>query len=128
MNESELKRALHPYLRKETLKVALSGYLGAGFRRAVLGVTDRRVLLVKSAYWSVRDKGLLWADPLDEVALGGSPTEFYVNGAYTGNTYVRIRRADGSKFRLNPRTNFIGGSDGTRRSVETLYSSVKGRF
>jgi hypothetical protein len=128
VNESELKRALHPYLRKEKLKVALSGYLGAGFRRAVLGVTDRRVLLVKSAYWSVRDKGLLWADPLDEVALGGSATEFHVNGVYTGNTYVRIRRADGSRFRLNPRTNFIGGSDGTRRSVEILYSSVKGHF
>ncbi|MCX4902890.1 hypothetical protein [Streptomyces sp. NBC_00878] len=128
MSESELKRVLHPHLRKETLKVALSGYLGAGFRRAVLGVTDRRVLLVKSAYWSVRDKGLLWADPLDEVSLADRPLEFYVNGAYTGNTYVRIRRADGSTFRLNPRTNFIGGSDGTRRSVETLYSSVKGRF
>ena len=127
MDESELKRALNPHLRKETLKVVLSGYLGAGFRRAVLGVTDRRVLLVRSAYWSVRDKGLLWADPLDEVALGGS-TELHVNGAYTGNTYVRIRRADGSTFRLNPRTNFIGGSDGTRRSVETLYASVKGRF
>jgi hypothetical protein len=51
-----------------------------------------------------------------------------MNGAYTGNTYVRIRRADGSTFRLNPRTNFIGGGDGTRRSVETLYASVKGRF
>lgn len=128
MNESELKRALHPYLGEETLKVALSGYLAAGFRRAVLGVTDRRVLLVKSAYWSVRDRGLLWADPLDEVALGGNATELFMGGAYTGNTYVRIRRADGSRFRLNPRTNFIGGSDGTRRSVESLYSSVKGRF
>lgn len=128
MSESELKRALHPHLRKETLKVALSGYLGAGFRRAVLGVTDRRVLLVKSAYWSIRDRGLLWADPLDEVALGGSPTELHMNGAYTGNTYIRIRRADGSTFRLNPRTSFIGGGDGTRRSVQLLYSSVKGRF
>ncbi|WP_327347477.1 hypothetical protein [Streptomyces europaeiscabiei] len=128
MNDSELKRALHPYLREETLKVALSGYLAAGFRRTVLGVTDRRVLLVKSAYWSVRDRGLLWADPLDEVALGGNATELCMSGAYTGNTYVRIRRADGSRFRLNPRTNFIGGSDGTRRSVEILYSSVKGRF
>jgi hypothetical protein len=128
MSESELKRVLHTYLRNETLKVALSGYLGLGFRRAVLGVTDRRVLLVKSAYWSIRDKGLLWADPLDKVALGGRPIELHVNGAYTGNSYVRIRRADGSTFRLNPRANFIGGSDGTRRSMETLYSSVKGRF
>ncbi|MGX1908380.1 hypothetical protein ACWIID_05905 [Streptomyces phaeochromogenes] len=86
------------------------------------------MLLVKSAYWSVRTRGLLRADPLDEVALGGDATEFYMSGAYTGNTYIRIRRADGSRFRLNPRTNFIGGSDGTRRSVEILYSSVKGRF
>ncbi|WP_327394243.1 hypothetical protein OG418_03910 [Streptomyces phaeochromogenes] len=128
MIKSELKQALHAHVRKETLKVALSGYLGAGFRRAVLGVTDRRVLLVRSAYWSISDKGLLWADPLDEVALGGKPNELHMNGAYTGNTYVRIRRADGSTFRLNPRTSFIGGSDDTRRSVETLYSSVKGRF
>lgn len=128
MIESELKRVLYPYLRDETLKAALSGYLGAGFRRGVLGVTDRRVLLVKSAYWTVSDRGLLWADPLDAVALGNRPIEFYASGAYTGNTYVQIRRADGSKFRLNPRTNFIGGSDGTRRSVETLFSLIKGRF
>jgi hypothetical protein len=73
MSESELERVIHPYLRDETLNVALSCYLGAGFQRAVLGVTDRRVLLVKSAYWSVRDKGLLWADPLDQVALAKGP-------------------------------------------------------
>ena len=112
----------------ETLKVALTGYLGAGFRRAVLGVTDRRVLPVGSAHWSVRDKGLLWAEPLDEVAPGDRPTEFHMSGACTGNTYVRIRRADGSTLRLNPRTNFIGGSDGTRSSVEALFASVEGRF
>ncbi|AWW35687.1 hypothetical protein [Streptomyces cadmiisoli] len=128
MSESELKRVLHPYLRKETVKVALSVYLGAGWRRAVLGVTERRVLLVKSAYWSVRDKGLLWADPLDEVALGDRPRELHMQGMYTGNTYVRVRRADGSTFRLNPRTNFMGGGDGTRRSVDRLYASVEGRF
>ena len=128
MSESELERVLSPYLRNETLKVALSGYIGAGLRRVVLGVTDRRVLLVKSAYWSVRDKGLLWADPLDQVALAKTPVELYVGIAYSGNTYVRMRRADNSRFRLNPRTNFIGGADGTRRSVEILYSSIKGRF
>ncbi|MFG1925234.1 hypothetical protein [Cryptosporangium sp. NPDC048952] len=128
MSENGPEKALKPHLRQESLKAALTGYTSAGLRRVVLGVTDRRVLLVKSAYWSVQSKGLLWADPLDEVALGGRPSEFYVNGAYTGNTYVRIRRADGSVFRLNPRTNFVGGSDGTRRSVETLFSSIEGRF
>jgi hypothetical protein len=128
MSESELEQALHPHLRNETLKVALSGYIGAGLRRVVLGVTDRRVLLVKSAYWSVRDKGLLWADPLDQVALAKKPVELYVGLAYSGNTYVRMRRADNSMFRLNPRPGFIGGAEGTRRSVETLYSLIKGRF
>jgi hypothetical protein len=128
MSKSELERVLSPHLRKETLKAAMSGYLGAGFRRAVLGVTDRRVLLVRSSYWSISDKGLLWADPVDEVALHGRTLSLYTNGAYTGNTYVRLRRADGSIFRLNPRTHFIGGSDGTPHNVETLYSSIKGRF
>ncbi|KOU63513.1 hypothetical protein ADK57_22000 [Streptomyces sp. MMG1533] len=60
------------------------------------------MLLVKSAYWSVRTRGLPWADPLDEVALGGDATELYMSGAYTGNMYIRIRRADGSRFRLPP--------------------------
>jgi hypothetical protein len=94
----------------------------------VLGVTDRRVLLVKSAYWSVRDKGLLWADPLDQVALANRPGDLYVGLAYSGNTYVRLRRGDHSEFRLNPRTSFIGDADGTRRSVENLYLSIAGRF
>ncbi|GGX80041.1 hypothetical protein [Streptomyces fructofermentans] len=128
MSQQELRQVLRPHLREETLKAALSGYLGAGFRRVVLGVTDRRVLLVRSSYWSISNQGLLWADPLDDLALGRRPRELHMNGSYTGNTYVRIRRADGSTFRLNPRTGFIGGSDGTHRSVEALYSSIEGRF
>jgi hypothetical protein len=128
MSESELERVVDPYLRNETLKAAVSCYLGAGLRRAVLGVTDRRVLMVKSAYWSVRDKGLLWADPLDQVALAKRPVELHVGFAYSGNTYVRMRRADKSELRLNPRNSFIGGADVTRRSVEILYSSIEGRF
>lgn len=128
MSDAELKWVLRPYLRDEPLKVAVSGYLGAGFRRAVLGVTDRRVLLVRSTYWSIGGKGLLWADPLDEVALGDMPRELHMSGAYTGNTYIRIRRADGSRLRLNPRTSFIGGGDDTRRNVSALYAAVEGRF
>ncbi|GGX09679.1 hypothetical protein GCM10010297_34010 [Streptomyces malachitofuscus] len=128
MSDAELKYVLRPHLRDEPLKAAVSGYLGAGFRRAVLGVTDRRVLLVRSTYWSISGKGLLWADPLDEVALGDRPEELHMNTAYTGNTYVRIRRADGSTFRLNPRGGFMGGHDDTRRQVSALYASVKGRF
>lgn len=128
MSEPELERVLHSYLHDERLKVAVSCYLGAGFQRAVLGVTDRRVLLVRSAYWSLRDKGLLWADPLDQVALARRPVELHVGAAYSGNTYVRLRRADDSTLRLNPRASFIGGADGTRRGVEALYSSIKGRF
>ena len=127
MSESELERVIHPYLRDETLNVALSCYLGAGFQRAVLGVTDRRVLLVKSAYWSVRDKGLLWADPLDQVALAKRTVSLYAGFAYSGNTYVRMRHANDVKFRLNPRASFFG-ADGTQRNVEILYSSIKGRF
>jgi hypothetical protein len=128
MIESELKRVLQPHLRDERLKVALAAYTGLGLRRRVLGVTDRRLIVVRSGYWSVSDKGLLWADPLDEVALGSRPWELYTYGGYTGNTYVRIRRADGSTWRVNPRPKFFGGMDGTRRNVETLFSSVKGRF
>ena len=127
MRESELDRVIRPYLRDETLKVALSCYLGLGFQRAVLGVTDRRVLLVKSAYWSVRDKGLLWADPLDQVALAKKTISLYADFAYSGNTYVQMRRANDTKFRLNPRTSFFG-ADNTRRSVQILYSSIEGRF
>lgn len=128
MSDAELKYVLRPHLRDEPLKAAVSGYLGAGLRRAVLGVTDRRVLLVRSSYWSISGKGLLWADPLDEVALGELPTELHVGTAYTGNTYIRIRRADGSTFRMNPRTGFVGGHDDTRRNVRALYAAIEGRF
>ncbi|MCT2593423.1 hypothetical protein LHJ74_26540 [Streptomyces sp. N2-109] len=129
MGDSELERVVRARLAgDEELRAAVSAYTGAGLSRVVVGVTDRRVLAIKSTYWSIRDKGLLWADPLDEVALADLPQEVRMKGAYTGNTYIRIRRADGSKLRLNPRSGFAGDHAGTRSSVERLYSLISGRF
>ncbi|AXK35120.1 hypothetical protein DVA86_23195 [Streptomyces armeniacus] len=129
MARSELDRLMRPHLdRDEKLRAAVSGYTGLGFSRIILGVTDDRVLAVKSGYWSLTDKGLGWADPLDEVALGELPQEVRTKGAYTGNTYIRVRRADGSTLRLNPRNGFAGDHEGTRRNVDALYAAVPGRF
>ncbi|MET7637808.1 hypothetical protein [Streptomyces sp. NPDC005438] len=128
MSDSELGSAVRPHLRDEKVRLAVSCYLGAGLSRAVLAVTDRRVLMVRSAYWSIRDKGLLWADPLEEVALSELPRELRAKGAYTGNTYLRLRRADGSTVKVNPRAGFAGDHDQTRRNVAQLYRLVEGRF
>ena len=114
MNESELKRALHPYLRKETLKVALSGYLGAGFRRAVLGVTDRRVLLVKRPLVGPR-QGLLADDRRGGAGRQphGVPRERRLH-----RQYVRPHTSRGSsKFVGTPVRTSSAGAD-ARRSVE----------
>ncbi|WP_367123519.1 hypothetical protein [Streptomyces phytohabitans] len=128
MAPSELDRLLHTHLRKETVKAALPAYTGLGFSRIVLAVTDRRVLAVRSAYWSLKDKGLAWADPVDEVALGELPHELRTKGTYTGNTYVHLRRADGTSLKLNPRNGFAGDHEGTRRNVRALYDAIPTRF
>lgn len=129
MSNRELDRLLRAHLRgEEKLRTTLPAYLGAGFTRVIVGVSDRRVLMIKSAYWSIRDKGLIWADPLDEVALGTIARDLYTNGVYTGNTYVRLRRAGGSTLRVNPRSGFLGDHESTRRNFNSLYSAIPGRF
>ncbi|MDT0268780.1 hypothetical protein RM844_21055 [Streptomyces sp. DSM 44915] len=112
----------------EELRAAVSVYTGAGLSRVVLGVTNRRVLAIRSGYWSIRDRGLLWADPVEEVALAQRTRDVRVKGAYTGNTYLRLRRADGSELRLNPRSGFAGDHAGTRKNVDRLYVVIPGRF
>lgn len=113
----------------EKIHTAFAAYTGSGFRRRVVGVTDRRLLVVKSRYWSLKDKGLLWADPLDQIALREGFSVWRTAGVDTGNTYVTIRRADQSTFRLNVRSGFFGRTEpATLRHIETLHSLIPGRF
>ena len=112
----------------EDVRAAFSAYTGGGLGRRVVGVTDRRLILIKSGYWSITDKGLLWADPLDQVALKDSYEVWRTNGLNTGNAYVTIRRADQNTLRLNPRSSFIGQTHSAASSIERLYSLISGRF
>ncbi|MDA0565879.1 hypothetical protein LG943_16390 [Streptomonospora sp. S1-112] len=114
--------------RDEEVRAAFSAYTGGGFGRRVVGVTDHRLILVKSGYWSITDKGLLWADPLDRVALKGGYEVWLTSGVNTGNAYVTVRRADGSTLRLNPRSGFVGRTDSAAANIAKLYSLVPGRF
>lgn len=112
----------------EEICAVFSAYTGGGFGRRVVGVTDRRFILIKSGYWSITDKGLLWADPLDLVALKGNYQVWLTNGINTGNAYLAVRRADQSTLLLNPRESFIGGTGSAASNIETLYSLVSGRY
>lgn len=76
-------------------------------------------MLIKGGYWSITDKGLLWADPLDLVALKDSYQVWLTNGLNTGNAYLAIRRADQSTLILNPRNSFIGESGSAASNIET---------
>lgn len=110
----------------EEIRAALSAYTPMGFGRRVVGVTDRRFLLIRSAYWSVRDKGLLWADPLDQVALDDT---YYAPVHHSpGNAWLTVRRADRSMFRINPRSGFFGRFDSAEANIKVLYSVIPGRF
>lgn len=112
----------------EQVKAALTAYTGLGLKRIILGVTDRRVLAVKTPYSSIKDNGLLWADPIDQVSLRNIARELYVGVANTGNTYLKLRRSDGSQLRFNPRESFVGNTSSATNNVELLYSLIPGRF
>jgi hypothetical protein len=56
----------------EEIRAAFSAYTEGGFGRRVVGVTDHRLILIRSGYWSIKDRGPLWADPLDQAALKDS--------------------------------------------------------
>lgn len=112
----------------EPVRAAFSAYTGGGLGRRVVAVTDSRLILIRSGYWSITDRGLLWADPLDQVALRNSYEVWRTNGLDTGNAYLTIRRADGSTLRLNPRGGFFGQTGSAAAAIEQLYSLVPGRF
>ncbi|MDA1361801.1 hypothetical protein O1R50_19390 [Glycomyces luteolus] len=112
----------------ESVRCAFSAWVRAGLARRVLGVTDRRVIMVRSAYWRLSDKGLLWADPIDQVALHGTYGVLLLNGLNTGNAYVRLRRADGTTVTFNPRSSFVGNTESAVRNVERLFDLVPGRL
>ncbi|MFD1543212.1 hypothetical protein [Nonomuraea guangzhouensis] len=111
----------------ESVRTAFTAYVNAGLRRRVIGATDRRLIVVRSGYFSLSDKGLLWADPIDQVALYGSYTVWRNSGLNTGNAYVRIRRADGSTVTFNPRDSFIGQTGSAEANIKKLFALISGR-
>ena len=112
----------------EKVRAAFSAYVNAGLRRWVVGVTDQRLIVVKSGYWSISDKGLLWADPVDKIALDEQYSVWLTKGLNTGNAYLRIRRADGGTVKLNPRNGFVGQTGSAEDNIKRLYALVPGRF
>jgi hypothetical protein len=111
----------------EHLINVITAYTSGGFGRRILAVTDRRLIMVKSAYWIVRDKGLIWAEDPATLALGGA-TRTLVNGGESGNLYVTIRRAIGLRDALNVIPIFIGKTRAGAANAQVLYSAIQGRF
>ncbi|MEU4229998.1 hypothetical protein AB0F17_37385 [Nonomuraea sp. NPDC026600] len=111
----------------ESVQTAFTAYVNAGLRRRVIGATDRRLIVVRSGYFSLSDKGLSWADPLDQVALYGSYSVWLKSGLNTGNAYVRIRRANGSTVTFNPRNSFIGQTGSAEANIKKLFALIPGR-
>lgn len=111
----------------ESVRTAFNAYVNAGLRRRVIGATDRRLIMVRSGYFSLSDKGLLWADPIDQVALYGSYSVWLNSGLNTGNAYIRIRRSNGSTVTFNPRNSFIGQTGSAEANIKTLFALIPGR-
>jgi hypothetical protein len=88
----------------------------------VLGVTDQRVIFIKSGYLSLSDRGLLWADPLHEVALASR-----YQRKDNGRLCVGVRRADGSTMLFNPSSG-TGSWSGAEERVARLYALIPGRY
>jgi hypothetical protein len=114
--------------RGEDVQLAFSAYMGLGLRRCVVGVTTRRLLLIKSRYPRVTDEGLLWAEAMDDVALKDSYERWHTNGVYTGNSYVTLQRGNGSQVTFNPRSGFWGSGRSADDTIAKLYSVIPGRF
>ena len=108
------------------MQAAFSAYTAWGFGRRVIGVTDRRMLLLKSRYWSVQGKCLLWADPIRQVALRERVPWFLevAPGGPQGNFYLEIRRANGKKLTLNMRQTFVGRHGSASEAIKVLQSLV----
>jgi len=94
-----------------------------GIGRRVIGVTDQRFMLIKSRYWSVHGRRLLWADPIEKVALREHASWFtYMTptGGQRGNSYLHIRRASGRKPTVNSRQAFIGRHSSADEAIDAL--------
>lgn len=129
MANPEIDKIIRSYTRgEEKVHAAFPAYVRMGTKKILMGVTDTRVIAVKTPYGSVKDGGLLWADPIEDVALRAIARELYVGTANTGNTYLQLRRADGSTLRFNPRESFVGNTPSATNNVARLYELIPGRF
>jgi hypothetical protein len=110
----------------EVLRGAVPAFSGGGFGRLVIGVTDRRLLMIKSSYTHFKDRGLLWADDVSKVRLSGDVIKTTVRGAQSGNAYTTLVRADGTDFKLNVRRGFLFFPQSDRH-LRTLYALLPAR-
>jgi hypothetical protein len=101
----------------EVIREVFAGYSGSGLRRRVLGVTAKRVIVVNGGYGSVKDKGLLWQDPVEQVAL----LEEVAPGL------VKIQRSTGRFENFNPTSSFFGGKQDFLVNVDRLFAAIPGR-
>lgn len=117
------------YLQEgESLRAAISAYLGLGFTRAVIAMTDRRVLCVRSRFWSLADKGLWWADPIDQVTLADEVRKLYGDlSSIGGQLYLTLRRADGTEINVNPMPSFYAKLPATKQQAKKLLEAIPGR-
>lgn len=94
----------------EDVRGAFSAYSAWGLRRRVIGVTDQRFMLISSRYWSLRGRRLLWADPVQQIALSETLPWFLAFTPPTGqlgNTYLRVRRANGTRPSAEAEIGFV---------------------
>ena len=113
----------------EHVRGAFSAYSAWGLRRRVIGVTDQRFMLISSRYWSLRGRRLLWADPVQQIALSETLPWFLAITPPTGqlgNTYLRVRRANGRKVTLNVRQSFIGRHSSGTETIDALFEMLPG--
>ena len=103
-----------------------------GYRRWVIAVTNRRLIAIRCTFWRLNDGGLMWADPVDEVALrrgralrrNGYAVFRNIKRFDTGNVYVQVRRATGRRATVV----FYGEIDEGVRNAETMYALIPSRF
>jgi hypothetical protein len=112
----------------EQILLACCAYTNAGLQRRVLGVTDRQMIMVKSHYFQLSDRGLLWADSVDQVALSNNVQYGDQLERRSGNVYVCIRRPNGQLVIVNPRRPGRWHNYSARQNTARLYALVPGRF
>lgn len=126
---SEDESLIASYLESgERILLACNAWVG--LRRRVLGVTDHRMIMVKSHYYRRSDRGLLWGDPVDDVALSNHVKFGDYHKTHNGNVYVQIRRPNGQIVTVNPRKPGLAyhTKHSARDNTARLYALVPGRF